>query len=118
MTRVEQLVDVTAVEVIGDYQLRLTFEGGTVGDVDFSGREWHGVFKSFAIPATSPGSRSTPKPERSPGPTASTLHPNRSTKRPERTSFTRREQRAKPDAGAAPSFRRKHTRTAERDVTR
>jgi hypothetical protein len=50
MTRMEQLVDVTAVEVIGDYQLRLTFEDGTVGDVDFTGREWHGVFEPLRDP--------------------------------------------------------------------
>jgi hypothetical protein len=36
---VEQLVDITAVEVVGDHRLRLTFEDGTVGDVDFSGRQ-------------------------------------------------------------------------------
>ena len=47
---VERLVDVTAVEVIGDYQLRLTFAGGTVGDVDFSGRDWHGVFEPLRDP--------------------------------------------------------------------
>ncbi|TML83699.1 MAG: DUF2442 domain-containing protein, partial [Actinobacteria bacterium] len=41
----EQLVDVSAVEVIGDYRLRLAFQDGTVGDVDFSGREWRGVFE-------------------------------------------------------------------------
>ncbi|HEV8685836.1 MAG TPA: DUF2442 domain-containing protein [Gaiellaceae bacterium] len=41
----EELVDVTAVEVIGDYRLRLTFQDGTVGDVDFSEREWRGVFE-------------------------------------------------------------------------
>jgi hypothetical protein len=40
---VEALHDVTAVEVIGEYRLRLTFDDGTVGDVDFTGREWHGV---------------------------------------------------------------------------
>jgi len=45
MTRLEQLVDVTAVEVIGDYRLRLTFADGTVGDVDFAGCEWRGVFE-------------------------------------------------------------------------
>jgi hypothetical protein len=48
---VEQLVNVTAVEVIGDYRLRLTFEDGTVGDVDFSGREWRGVFEPLRDPA-------------------------------------------------------------------
>lgn len=39
MVPVEQLVDVTGVEVIGEYRLRLTFEDGTVGDVDFTGRD-------------------------------------------------------------------------------
>lgn len=42
---VEQLVDVPAVEVVGDYRLRLTFEDGTVGEVDFAEREWRGVFE-------------------------------------------------------------------------
>ena len=32
---VEQLVDITGYEVIGDYSLHLMFEDGTVGDVDF-----------------------------------------------------------------------------------
>ena len=41
----EPLVDVTDVEVIGDYRLRLTFADGTVGDVDFSERTWNGVFE-------------------------------------------------------------------------
>lgn len=45
MSHMEELVDVTAVEVIGDYRLRLTFQDGTVGDVDFSRREWRGVFE-------------------------------------------------------------------------
>jgi hypothetical protein len=48
---VEQLADITAVEVIGDHRLRLTFEDGTVGDVDFAGREWRGVFESLRDPA-------------------------------------------------------------------
>jgi hypothetical protein len=51
MGSVEQLFDVTAAEVIGDYRLRLTFEDGTVGDVDFTGREWHGVFEPLRDPA-------------------------------------------------------------------
>jgi hypothetical protein len=45
MDTMEQLFDVTAVEVVGNHRLRLTFEDGTVGDVDFSGREWRGVFQ-------------------------------------------------------------------------
>jgi hypothetical protein len=51
METVEQLVDVTAVEVIGGYQLRLTFADGTVGDVDFTGRDWQGVFEPLRDPA-------------------------------------------------------------------
>jgi hypothetical protein len=42
------LVDVTAVVVIGDHRLRLTFEDGTVGDVAFADREWRGVFEPLA----------------------------------------------------------------------
>jgi hypothetical protein len=42
------LRDLTAVEVIGDHRLRLTFEDGTVGDVTFIDREWRGVFEPLA----------------------------------------------------------------------
>jgi hypothetical protein len=45
---VEQLVDVTGVEVVGDFRLRLTFEDGTVGDVDFSARDWRGVLEPLS----------------------------------------------------------------------
>jgi hypothetical protein len=38
-----KLVDITAVEVIGDHVLRLTFADGVVGDVDYRAREWSGV---------------------------------------------------------------------------
>jgi hypothetical protein len=48
---VEQLVDITAVEVVGEYQLRLTFADGTVGDVDFAGRQWRGVFEPLGDPS-------------------------------------------------------------------
>jgi hypothetical protein len=48
---VEELVDITVVEVIGDYRLRLTFEDGTVGDVDFNGRDWRGVFEPLSDPS-------------------------------------------------------------------
>jgi hypothetical protein len=51
MNPVEQLVDITAVAVVGDYQLRLTFEDGTIGDVDFRGHEWRGVFEPLRDPA-------------------------------------------------------------------
>src|ERR1017187_8198424 len=45
-----KLVPVTGVEVIGDYQLRLTFKDGTVGDVSFTDREWTGVFEPLRDP--------------------------------------------------------------------
>jgi Protein of unknown function (DUF2442) len=48
---VDPLVDVTGVGVIGRHRLRLTFEDGTVGDVAFEDREWHGVFEPLADPA-------------------------------------------------------------------
>jgi Protein of unknown function (DUF2442) len=50
MVLVQQLVDITGVEVIGEYRLRLTFEDGTVGDVDFTGRAWGGVFEPLRDP--------------------------------------------------------------------
>lgn len=43
-------MDITGVEVIGDHRLRLTFEEGTVGDVDFSEREWRGLFEPLRDP--------------------------------------------------------------------
>lgn len=43
-------MDVTAVDVVGEYRLRLTFEDGTVGEVDFAGREWRGVFEPLRDP--------------------------------------------------------------------
>lgn len=51
MKVVETLIDITGVEVLGDYRLRLTFADGTVGDVDFAGREWRGVFEPLNDPA-------------------------------------------------------------------
>jgi hypothetical protein len=51
MVVVEQLVDVTGVEVIGDFRLRLTFRDGTVGDVDFREHEWRGVLEPLRDPA-------------------------------------------------------------------
>lgn len=48
MAFVQQLVDNTGVE---EYRLRLTFEDGTVGDVDFGRREWRGVFERLNDPA-------------------------------------------------------------------
>lgn len=51
MNALQELVDITDVEVVGEYRLRLSFADGTVGDVDFSGREWRGVFASLRDPA-------------------------------------------------------------------
>lgn len=45
-----KLVPVTGVEVIDEYQLRLTFKDGTVGDVNFADREWNGVFEPLRDP--------------------------------------------------------------------
>ena len=50
MTAMDKLVDVTGVEVLGDYRLRLTFEDGIVGDVGFDDREWKGVFEPLRDP--------------------------------------------------------------------
>jgi Protein of unknown function (DUF2442) len=41
---------ITRVEVIGGSRLRLTFADGTVGDVDFAGRAWGGVFEPLRDP--------------------------------------------------------------------
>ena len=37
--------------MIGGHQLRLTFQDGTVGDVDFRGRDWRGVLAPLRDPA-------------------------------------------------------------------
>ena len=50
MGNVEQLVDVTGVEVVGPHRLRLTFADGVVGEVDFRGREWKGILAPLADP--------------------------------------------------------------------
>lgn len=47
----EELHDITAVEVVGEFRLRLTFDDGTVGDVDFAKREWGGVLEPLGDPA-------------------------------------------------------------------
>ena len=47
----EPLVDITRVDVIGDHRLRLTFEDGMVGDVDFTEREWLGVLAPLGDPS-------------------------------------------------------------------
>jgi hypothetical protein len=50
MVSVDQLHDVIGVEISGEYRLRLTFDDGTVGEVDFTGREWRGVFEPLRDP--------------------------------------------------------------------
>lgn len=51
MVDIPPLVHVTGVAVIGDHQLRLLFEDGTVGDVAFGDDEWTGVFEPLRDPA-------------------------------------------------------------------
>ena len=41
----EALHDITAVEVVGDFRLRLTFDDQTVGEVDFTDHDWPGVLE-------------------------------------------------------------------------
>ena len=42
---------VVGVAVLRDYVLRLLFDDGTVGDVDFSKEEWTGVLEPLRDPA-------------------------------------------------------------------
>jgi hypothetical protein len=51
MMAMDQLVDVTGAEVLGDHRLRLTFEDGVVGDIAFDSSEWQGVAEPLADPA-------------------------------------------------------------------
>lgn len=44
-------MDVTAVEVLDSYRLRLSFADGIVGEVDLSREEWRGVLEPLADPA-------------------------------------------------------------------
>jgi hypothetical protein len=48
MSVMDALVDVTAVEVVGDHRLRLTFADGVVGEVSFQDRDWKGVLAPLA----------------------------------------------------------------------
>jgi hypothetical protein len=41
---------VVEVAVIANYKLRLLFDDGTAGDVDFSLMEWKGVFEPLRVP--------------------------------------------------------------------
>jgi hypothetical protein len=51
MPATRPLWDIKGVAVIGDYELRLLFEDGTVGDISFEDREWNGVFEPLRDPA-------------------------------------------------------------------
>jgi Protein of unknown function (DUF2442)/Domain of unknown function (DUF4160) len=44
----EKLVHVTAVEPLGGHRLRLKFDDGATGELDFSGEAWGGVFAPLA----------------------------------------------------------------------
>lgn len=47
----EKIVHVTEVEPLGGYRLRLRFEDGASGELDFSDEAWRGVFAQLADPA-------------------------------------------------------------------
>jgi hypothetical protein len=46
----EKIVHVTGVRCLGGHRLRLCFEDGSSGDVDFSHEDWSGVFAPLADP--------------------------------------------------------------------
>ncbi|HEU5063554.1 MAG TPA: DUF2442 domain-containing protein [Solirubrobacterales bacterium] len=46
----EELVHVTDVQLLGGYRLRLGFDDGTSGEIDFSEEDWRGVFAPLADP--------------------------------------------------------------------
>jgi hypothetical protein len=46
----EQLVDITGVEVVADHTLRLRFADGIVGDIDFADHEWRGELEPLRDP--------------------------------------------------------------------
>jgi len=45
------IIHVTQVEVVGDHRLRLGFEDGIEGEVDFSALDWRGVFEPLRDPS-------------------------------------------------------------------
>jgi uncharacterized protein DUF2442 len=47
----EKIVHVTDLQVLGGYRLRLGFDDGTCGEIDFSEEDWEGVFAPLADPA-------------------------------------------------------------------
>ncbi len=51
MAVVSELIHVTDLAVIRDHRVRLTFEDGAQGEVDFSHWSWRGVFEPLRDPA-------------------------------------------------------------------
>jgi hypothetical protein len=51
MSTMSELVHVTVVDVVDDHRLLLTFEDGTIGEVDMSGWDWRGVWAPLSDPA-------------------------------------------------------------------
>lgn len=47
----DSFAHVAEVEVIGPHSLRLTFDDGIVGDVDFADEDWQGVLAPLRDPA-------------------------------------------------------------------
>ena len=45
------LVHVTSVEVVADHRLRLSFDDGAAGELDFSRWAWRGVFEALEDPS-------------------------------------------------------------------
>ena len=46
----EKIVHVTHVQSAGGHRLRLDFDDGSSGELDFSGEDWSGVFVPLADP--------------------------------------------------------------------
>lgn len=46
----EKIVHVSEVQCLGGYRLRLGFDDGSFGEIDFSQEEWTGVFAPLADP--------------------------------------------------------------------
>ena len=72
---------VTGVAVVGSYRLRLLFDDGAVGDIDFSQREWAGVFEPMRDPAFFARVFVDREGGRLPGPGGWRWRPSHSTKR-------------------------------------
>ena len=83
MHEVPRLPRITAVDVIGDHALRLTFDDGIVGDVAFDDAEWPGVLAPLRDSASSRKCSSTSA--RWLRQASSTSHRSRCTRRRRRT---------------------------------